>query len=53
MARETAEHAGYRISPLAMLISIAIVISSVSMTKICVKHALGADDMAMEGTRLA
>lgn len=44
VASETLEHAGYHIDPLAMLVSIPIVIVAVSLTILRVKHALNADD---------
>lgn len=37
---ETVEHAGYHISPLVMLVSIPIVIATVALTVLRVKHAL-------------
>ncbi|TCR71461.1 DUF3422 domain-containing protein [Rhizobium sp. BK376] len=40
---ETADHAGYHISPLVMLVSIPIVIGAVCMAILRVKHALKAE----------
>lgn len=41
---ETADHAGFHISPLAMLVSIPLVIGAVAISILRVKHALSAHD---------
>jgi uncharacterized membrane-anchored protein len=43
VASETLDHAGYHIDPLAMLVSIPIVIAAVSLAILRVKHALKAE----------
>jgi len=40
---ETADHAGYHLNPILMLVSIPIVIAAVAITVLRVKHALKAD----------
>ncbi|AYG63274.1 DUF3422 domain-containing protein [Rhizobium jaguaris] len=42
VAFETADHAGYHISPLVMLVSIPVVIGAVALAILRVKHALSA-----------
>lgn len=44
VAIETADHAGLHISPLAMLVSIPLVIGAVAISILRVKHALSAHD---------
>ena len=40
---ETADHAGYHVDPLVMLVSIPIVIGTVCLTILRVKHALSSE----------